>query len=179
LVDEQRRQVFENKREQIEKEQQRLQTTWLHPEKISQQEQQRILGCALSREANLMDLLRRPDVNYKTLTSLSDLPAGVSDKAVAEQVEIQAKYSGYIDRQRNEIARHKRNEETKLPDDINYDQVKGLSLEVAEKLKRTRPASIGQAGRISGVTPAAISLLLIHMKKRTHKASCELTDKAV
>lgn len=178
LIDDERWMAFDNKREMIEKEQQRLQTTWLHPKKISQQEQQRVLGQTLSREANLMELLRRPDVNYKDLTSLTDVSAGVSDKTVAEQVEIQAKYSGYIDRQRDEIARHKRNEATKLPDDLDYDQVKGLSLEVAEKLKRIRPTTIGQAGRISGVTPAAVSLLLIHIKKRSNKSAKNIADKA-
>ncbi|MGD8524807.1 MAG: tRNA uridine-5-carboxymethylaminomethyl(34) synthesis enzyme MnmG [Thioalkalispiraceae bacterium] len=178
LVDDQRWAAFDRKREMIEQEQQRLQSTWLHPEKISKQEQQRVLKKPLSREANLMDLLRRPDVNYQDLTSLSGLPDGVTDAVVAEQVEIQAKYSGYIDRQRDEIARHKRHEQTRLPEDLDYDQVKGLSLEVAEKLKRIRPATLGQAGRISGVTPAAVSLLLIHMKKRTNKAARELSDKA-
>ena len=179
LVDEERWIAFDSKREMIEQEQQRLKATWLHPDKVSKQEQERVLGKTLSREANLLELLRRPDVNYKNLTSLSELSEGVSNAIVAEQVEIQAKYSGYIDRQRDEIARHKRNDETRLPDDLDYDQVKGLSLEVAEKLKHIRPATIGQAGRISGVTPAAVSLLLIHLKKRKNKANCELSDKAV
>lgn len=179
LVDEEQWAAFDSKREMIEQEQQRLKATWLHPDKVSKQEQERVLGKTLSREANLLELLRRPDVNYKNLTSLSELSEGVGNAIVAEQVEIQAKYSGYIDRQRDEIARHKRNEETRLPDNLDYDQVKGLSLEVAEKLKHIRPATIGQAGRISGVTPAAVSLLLIHMKKRNNKASCELSDKAV
>ena len=165
LVGDEQWQVFDSKREMLEQEKQRLSSTWITPQKISKEEQLRVLGKELSREANLMELLRRPDVSYQGLTSLREVGEGVSDPIVAEQVEIQAKYSGYIDRQKDEIARHKRNEETKLPEDLDYDQVKGLSLEVAEKLKRIRPATIGQAGRISGVTPAAISLLLIHLKK--------------
>jgi tRNA uridine 5-carboxymethylaminomethyl modification enzyme len=179
LVDDERWAAFEKKREMIEQEQKRLQTTWLHPEKISKPEQQRVLGKTLSREANLMELLRRPDVSYAGLTSLEEVGNGVPDSVVAEQIEIQAKYSGYIDRQRDEIERHKRNEETRLPEDLDYDHVKGLSLEVAEKLKRIRPVTIGQAGRISGVTPAAVSLLLIHMKKRGNKSVKKLADKAI
>ena len=179
LIGNEQWQAFDSKREMLEQEQQRLSSTWITPQKISKEEQLRVLGKELSREANLMELLRRPDVSYEGLTSLKEVGEGVSDPVVAEQVEIQAKYSGYIDRQKDEIARHKRNEETKLPEDLDYEQVKGLSLEVAEKLKRIRPATIGQAGRISGVTPAAVSLLLIHLKKRNNKATRDLADKAI
>lgn len=179
LVGDEQWQAFDTKREMLEQEQQRLKSTWITPQKISKDEQLRVLGKELSREASLMELLRRPDVSYQGLTSLQDAGDGVADPVVAEQVEIQAKYSGYIDRQKDEIARHKRNEETRLPDDLDYNQVKGLSLEVAEKLKRIRPATIGQAGRISGVTPAAVSLLLIHLKKRGNKAAKNLADQAI
>lgn len=165
LVDDDRWQQFSEKRKAIEKEQQRLKETWIQPGKVDEQVQKEVLGKVMSREANLMDLLRRPDVSYQELEQLGMEYVQLDDKVI-EQIEIQAKYSGYIERQRDEIERHKRHEETVLPEGFDYEDVRGLSSEVIEKLKRIKPATLGQAGRISGVTPAAISLLLVHLKKK-------------
>jgi tRNA uridine 5-carboxymethylaminomethyl modification enzyme len=126
---------------------------------------EKVLGAALSREYRLDELLRRPDVSYPALFELVPELAPVSDPQVAEQVEIQAKYAGYIERQREEIDKARRNEDTVLPEELDYAEVRGLSAEVQEKLTRGRPATIGQAARIPGVTPAAISILLVHLKK--------------
>ncbi len=166
VVDDARWRVFEAKREAIEREQQRLRATWLRPDKLPRQEAERVFGQALTREATLADLLRRPDVNYRALMSLPGAGEAVVDEKVAEQVEIQAKYHGYIERQQDEIARTRRHEETSLPLDFDYTNVRGLSTEAQLKLNAHKPATLGQAGRISGVTPAAISLLLVHLHKR-------------
>ncbi|MCL4315336.1 MAG: tRNA uridine-5-carboxymethylaminomethyl(34) synthesis enzyme MnmG [Gammaproteobacteria bacterium] len=166
VVDDARWRVFETKREMIEKEQQRLRATWLHPDKLPQEDAECVLGQALAREATLADLLRRPDVTYRALMSLPGAGEGVADEKVAEQVEIQAKYHGYIERQQDEIERNRRHEETSLPLDFDYSNVRGLSKEVQLKLNAHKPATLGQAGRISGVTPVAISLLLVHLHKR-------------
>ncbi len=166
VVDDARWRVFEAKREAIEREQQRLRATWLRPDKLPWQEAERVFGHALTREATLADLLRRPDVNYRALMSLPGAGEAVVDEKVAEQVEIQAKYHGYIERQQDEIARTRRHEETSLPLDFDYTNVRGLSTEAQLKLNAHKPATLGQAGRISGVTPAAISLLLVHLHKR-------------
>lgn len=112
-----------------------------------------------------MSLLKRPEVSYADLMKLPGAGPGVPDCAVAEQLEIQARYSGYIDRQQQEIDRQRQNESTPMPDTIDYLQVRGLSAEIKQKLSDCRPATVGQAARISGVTPAAISLLLVHLKK--------------
>ncbi|MEO5702405.1 MAG: tRNA uridine-5-carboxymethylaminomethyl(34) synthesis enzyme MnmG, partial [Gammaproteobacteria bacterium] len=164
LVDDARWESFEKKREAIAHEQQRLSTTWLRPETLSPVDAQRVLGQELTREYNLLDLLRRPEVNYVALMSLPGAGELVADIHVAEQVEIQAKYSGYIDRQTQEIEKQRRNEETGLPLNLDYQNVRGLSKEVQQKLNSHKPATLGQASRISGVTPAAISLLLVHLK---------------
>ena len=166
LVDDTRWRAFEAKREAIELEQQRLRITWMVPGRLPREDAQRVLGQGLSREYNLLELLRRPDVSYYSLMSLPGAGEAVSDPSVAEQVEIQVKYAGYIDRQLEEIERHQRHESTVLPPDLDYQQVSGLSTEVRQKLDSQRPATLGQASRIPGVTPAAISLLLVHMKKR-------------
>ncbi len=166
VVDDARWRVFEAKREAIEREQQRLRATWLRPDKLPQQEAERVFGQALTREATLADLLRRPDVNYRALMSLPGAGEAVVDEKVAEQVEIQAKYHGYIERQQDEIARTRRHEETSLPLDFDYTNVRGLSKEAQLKLNAHKPATLGQAGRISGVTPVAISLLLVYLHKR-------------
>ena len=165
LIDEQRWCTFHKKRHAIESEQQRLRSTWARPTSATPQQWKSVLGAPLSREQNLMDLLRRPEVNYRSLVQLPGAGPGVADDAVAEQVEVQAKYHGYIERQEAEIVRTKAHEETPLPHDMDYAMVKGLSTEVSQKLVAARPVSLGQAGRIPGVTPAAISLLLIHLKK--------------
>ncbi len=166
LVDDERWAAFETKREAIEQEQQRLRDTLARPGKVADAEQ--VLGGELSREYRLDELLRRPDVSYEDLFKLLPELAPVADPAVAEQVEIQAKYAGYIERQRDEIERSQRHESTVLPDDFDYAAVRGLSAEVREKLQRNRPATLGHASRIPGVTPAAISLLLVYLKKRNH-----------
>jgi tRNA uridine 5-carboxymethylaminomethyl modification enzyme len=166
LVADERWSLFEAKREAVEQEQQRLRTTWLRPAKVSNEDMLRVIGQTLAREASLMDLLRRPDVTYDLLTTLPGAGPAVADPVVAEQVQVQAKYAGYIDRQRDEIERLRRNEARILPKDLDYANVIGLSTEVAQKFSAQRPTTIAQASRIPGVTPAAISLLLVHLKKR-------------
>ena len=165
LVDERRWASFCIKRDAIEREMQRLSTKRVDPEKLTVEQSERVFGQALAREASLMALLRRPEVSYNSLMTLPDVGEPVADPRVAEQVEIQAKYAGYIERQQLEIARQRRNEELCLPEALDYTQVRGLSAEVTQKLSVSRPSTLGQAGRVPGVTPAAISLLLVHMKK--------------
>ena len=165
LVDDARWRVFEAKREAIVREQQRLHDTWLRPGQFDEAEAERVLGAPLKREQRLEDLLRRPDVGYHALMVLSGSEP-VDDPQVAEQLEIQAKYAGYVERQRGEIERGARYDELAVPGTLDYDQVQGLSNEVREKFKRQRPATLGQAARIPGVTPAAVSLLLVHLKRQ-------------
>ena len=165
LVDDAQWQAFEIKRESVELETQRLRDTWVRPAVVPEQDVLRVLGQPLAREYTLMDLLRRPDVDYAKLMSLPGVGAAVTDPAVAEQVEIQAKYAGYIDRQQSEIERQRRYEDLRLPAELDYSTVRGLSAEVLQKFSNQRPETLGQAARIPGVTPAAISLLLIHLKK--------------
>ena len=166
LVSEAQWQAFERKREQIEREIQRLKTTWYTPQKLDEAEQMRVLGQKLSREANLHDLLRRPNLDYATLMTLPDaLPTQALGNDVIEQVEIQVKYQGYIDRQNEEIEGRRDIETLKLPVDIDYSKVKGLSAEVQQKLNLNRPETVGQASRISGITPAAVALLMVHLKR--------------
>ena len=166
LVDDERWRIFDAKRHAIEAESRRLHDTWVRPETLTIEVAQRVFGQALSREANLLDLLRRPDVTYQDLMTLPGVDNVISDHKVTEQVEIQAKYSGYIQRQQDEIARQRRHEDTVIPAEFDYAIVKGLSAEVQEKLVRVRPATVGLASRIPGVTPAAISLLLVYLKKK-------------
>lgn len=165
LVDDMRWAAFCEKREAIERETQRLRTTTLQPTAVSAEDSQRVFGDVLSRDYKLYDLLRRPNVTYVELTALPAVGSPVSDEKVAEQVEIQCKYAGYIERQQEEIDKQRRNEETRLPEWLDYALVKGLSNEVRQKLQNHRPVTIGQASRIPGITPAAISLLLVHLKK--------------
>ncbi|MEW6330028.1 MAG: tRNA uridine-5-carboxymethylaminomethyl(34) synthesis enzyme MnmG [Pseudomonadota bacterium] len=166
LVDDARWQRFSDKRDMIAREQQRLDQTWLRPETLPEADALRVVGQPLAREASLMELLRRPEVSYETLMSLPGAGEAVTDVEVAQQLEIQAKYAGYIERQAQEIELHRRHEETRLPPDLDYHHVRGLSVEVRQKLAAHRPATLGQAGRLSGMTPAAISLLLIHLRRR-------------
>ena len=166
LIDEARWRRFSDKREMIAREQERLKITWLCPDSLPEKDAVRVIGQPLAREASLMELLRRPEVSYETLMTLSAAGAAVADAEVAQQLEIQAKYAGYIERQSEEIARHRRHEETALPPDLDYHNVHGLSVEVRQKLAAHRPATLGQAGRLSGMTPAAISLLLIHLRRQ-------------
>ena len=163
LVADKRWQQFSKKQEAVIQEQQRLKSTIAHPGKI--QNEKAVLPDGLSREYSLLDLLCRPEVDYKGLISLIPDMQPVTDEKVAEQVTVQAKYAGYIERQQQEIEKQRRHEETLLPESLDYSQVRGLSNEVAEKLANIRPVTIGQASRISGITPAAISILLVHLKK--------------
>ncbi len=165
LVDDTRWAVFERRREAIELESARLADIVVHPGSIDPDTADRLFGGRLSREQRALDLLKRPEISYRDLFELPGTGEPVDADDVALQVEIQARYAGYIDRQRDDIERRKRHESTLLPDDLDYTAVRGLSHEVRQKLTRVRPTSIGQAARISGVTPAAISLLLVHLKK--------------
>lgn len=163
--------VFERKREAIARELERLKSTWVNPRVLATDEAERVLGKAIEREYALTDLLRRPNVSYDTLMTMKGVDGqelagpGITDEAVKEQVEIQVKYAGYIERQAREVERHDHYENLKLPDDLDYMAVRGLSVEVRQKLNKHRPETLGQASRISGITPAAISLLLVHLKK--------------
>ena len=165
LVDDERWAAFEAKREGIVQEEQRLKSTWVRPGTPQGDAIAARFGTPLTHEYNLLNLLARPEIDYATLVELTEAP--VVDNQVAEQVEIKTKYAGYIDRQQDEIAKLRASEDTKLPEDLDYSAISGLSKEIQFKLGNTRPATLGQAGRIPGVTPAAISLLLIHLKKRS------------
>ncbi|NLS43509.1 tRNA uridine-5-carboxymethylaminomethyl(34) synthesis enzyme MnmG [BEV proteobacterium] len=166
IVDDYRWTRFNEKLEQIEQERQRLREIRVHPHSEQREAVNALLKTPLSREATGEDLLRRPEMDYTTLTSLSMFSPALTDVQAAEQVEIQVKYEGYIARQQDEIEKQLRNESTVLPADLNYGQVSGLSNEVKAKLNDHKPGSIGQALRISGITPAAISILLVWLKKQ-------------
>lgn len=167
LVGEAQWRAFSIKKEAIEVEQARLKSCWIHPKTVATAEADEFLKTPLLKEANLLDLLRRPEVKYDNIADLTGLESPVTDSAVREQVEIQAKYAGYIDRQQTDINRALRYEGLSLAPNMNYQQVRGLSSEVVEKLNRHQPETLGQAGRVQGVTPAAISLLLVHLKKKS------------
>ena len=184
LVDDARWDAFNRKRDAVAQETERLKTTWVHPAILPAEAAERLLGKAIEREYSLADLLRRPGVNYDTVAEVAALArpeAGVSRgtrvaelgeslaAAVLEQVEIAIKYAGYIDKQVEEVSRAQALDHLKLPAELDYDQVTALSFEVRQKLSRHRPETLGQAARISGVTPAAISLLLVHLKKKRFK----------
>ena len=166
LVDDVRWARFNQKLEAIEQERQRLRDVWVHPKSENVAEVNALLNADLTKEASGEDLLRRPELTYAQLTTLNAFGPALTDAQAAEQVEIQVKYEGYIARQQEEIDRHQRNENTLLPVDLDYRQVSGLSNEVIAKLNDHKPNSIGQASRISGITPAAISILLIYLKKQ-------------
>ncbi|WP_372612990.1 tRNA uridine-5-carboxymethylaminomethyl(34) synthesis enzyme MnmG [Halomonas sp.] len=167
LVDDDRWRVFATKREAIERESARLQSTWVQPSSAAGQALEKTLGKGLAREYSLMDLLKRPELTYADLARLPGMETTtVEDEAVVEQVQVQAKYQGYIARQQDDIDRLKRHEGTVLPSDLDYAAVQGLSHEIRQKLEEARPHTLAQASRISGVTPAAVSILLIHLKKR-------------
>lgn len=166
LVDDARWAHFSKKIEQIEKERQRLRDIWVHPHSENINEINALLKAPLSKEANGEELLRRPEIDYRLLTTLPSFGPALTDPQAADQVEIQVKYEGYIARQQEEIEKQLRNENTLLPTDLDYRQVSGLSNEVIAKLNDHKPNSIGQASRISGITPAAISILLVWLKKQ-------------
>ncbi|MGZ5116133.1 MAG: tRNA uridine-5-carboxymethylaminomethyl(34) synthesis enzyme MnmG [Burkholderiales bacterium] len=165
LVDDERWRGFCEKRDAIAREQERLKSTWVNPKLVSTLDATRVLGQPLDREFTLAALLRRPDVSYAQLMTLPCAGPGLADRHAAEQVEIQAKYQGYIERQREEVERKDEYENASLPLDIDYRNLRGLSVEVQQKLNQHRPQTLGQAARISGVTPAAISILLVHLKR--------------
>jgi tRNA uridine 5-carboxymethylaminomethyl modification enzyme len=165
LVDDARWSRFATKREAIECENQRLRALWATPANALGREIESTLGVAVSRETHALDLIKRPELGYAALMRVPALGPGVDDAQVAEQVEIGVKYAGYVERQREEIARQQRHEETAIPEAFDYAAVRGLSAEVQQKLERVRPRSIGQAQRIPGMTPAAISLLLVHLER--------------
>ncbi len=171
LVDERRWRAFCTKRDAIEREQARLHDLWLRPASAGADAAAGLLHAPLAREARASELLQRPQVGYADLVALPGMGPGVADPAVAEQVEIQARYAGYIERSREEIARNRRLEQTPLPPDLDYGAVRGLSNEVRQKLSEQRPASVGHAARLPGVTPAAVSLLLVHLKKHGRRLS--------
>ncbi|GFZ90466.1 tRNA uridine-5-carboxymethylaminomethyl(34) synthesis enzyme MnmG [Dyella caseinilytica] len=166
VVPQQRFDALRTKRDAVEREVQRLGALWAAPNNTLGAAVERHLGVAVSRETNALDLLRRPELDYAKLASVPELGPSVEREDVAAQVEVQTKYAGYLERQREEIERQRRHENTSIPSGFDYDKVRGLSAEVLLKLKRSLPATIGQAARISGVTPAAISLLLVHLKRR-------------
>lgn len=166
LIDEARWARFNEKMENIEKEKARLKQTWTHLQMANLAEVNALLNSPLAREASGEDLIRRPEVTYEALTQIAPFAPAIEDKEAAEQVEISIKYQGYIEHQQQEIERHKRHENTQIPAEFDYDKVESLSNEVRAKLMQHRPVSIGQASRISGITPAAISILLVNLKKQ-------------
>ena len=188
LVDDARWDSFSRKREAVSRETERLKSTWVNPRVVSAEEAERVLGKAMEREYNLFDLLRRPGVDYEKLASMNEgqyataavLPEALGElsASVIEQVEITAKYSGYIDRQKDEVERAAHFERLRLPADFDYMSVAALSFEVRQTLQKHRPETLGQASRMSGVTPAAISLLLVHLKKGGFKGFAAQNEEA-
>jgi tRNA uridine 5-carboxymethylaminomethyl modification enzyme len=179
-IDDVRWSAFSRKRDAVARELERLKSTWVNPRLVDEAESIRVFGKSIEREYTLTDLLRRPGVDYATLMTLKRSDGGgfggpgVSEPDVAEQVEISVKYAGYIARQDEEVARHEAQETTRIPPTLDYDRVRGLSVEVRQKLKAQKPETVGQAARISGVTPAAISLLLVHLKRLGRNGGGEL-----
>jgi tRNA uridine 5-carboxymethylaminomethyl modification enzyme len=166
LVDDQRWDIFNRKRDAVAQETERLKSTWVNPRQLPEADALRVLGQPMEREYRLFDLLRRPQVDYASLLSLPGAGEAVSLPEVIEQLEIQAKYQGYIERQQVEIDKSLAHESMSLPPDLDYTDVRGLSFEVKQKLTQARPQTLGQASRVQGVTPAAISLLLVYLKRR-------------
>jgi len=173
LVDDVRWEAFNQKRESVVREEQRLKSTFVQPASVSRETQEAVLGKALEHEYSLFDLLRRPEVSYEGLSALAPHEEEVAAE-VLEQVEIAAKYQGYIDRQKEEIAKQKSSENIKLGN-IDYEEVRGLSIEARQKLVEHKPETIGQASRISGITPATVSILLVYIKRK-HKKEASQSD---
>jgi tRNA uridine 5-carboxymethylaminomethyl modification enzyme len=169
LVDDARWDAFSRKRDAVARESERLKSTWVNPRTLPPEAAQQVLGQPIEREYSLHELLRRPNVSYHSLALIMASCDVVADPVVAEQVEIQAKYQGYIARQQEEVERREAHESAPLPADLDYGDVRGLSIEVRQTLSRQRPETVGQAARISGVTPAAISLLLVHLRRAKAK----------
>jgi tRNA uridine 5-carboxymethylaminomethyl modification enzyme len=167
LIDDNRWRLFSEKRHAITAESERLEKIWVGSPALALEDTERLLGQSLRKDINLLQLLKRPEITYADIAKLPNIAVDGIDPKVSEQVEIQVKYSGYIQRQEEEIDRNRRHEESELPDDIDYQEVRGLSSEVIEKLSKHRPINLGQASRIQGITPAAISLLRVHLKKQS------------
>jgi tRNA uridine 5-carboxymethylaminomethyl modification enzyme len=165
LIDEQRWRFFCDYREQLEREQQLLRTTWIRPDSRAAGDLQQLFDEPMKRERTLSELLQRPAIHYTALRQLPGAPLTLTDPRLIEQIDIQAKYAGYIERQQADIDRLRRYRDTAIPEELDYTRVTGLSAEVQQKLLDVRPVTLGQAARISGVTPAAISLLLVHLKR--------------
>jgi tRNA uridine 5-carboxymethylaminomethyl modification enzyme len=176
VVSDARWEVFSRKREAIAREQERLRSTWINPRLLTPETVISAIGQPLRCEHSLLDLLRRPDIGYTQLMELPRAGPGVTDPQVAEQVEIQAKYQGYIERQREEIARSEHYENLRLPESLDYSSVRGLSVEAQQKLNQHRPETLGQATRISGMTPAAISVLVVYLKRSAAAARTGTLD---
>jgi len=166
LVDDGRWTSFCTKRDNIEAERQRLNDIWVAPGNDLARLLETGHGIRVSKDSRALSLLKRPEMDYRTLVAVEGIGPGVSDPKVAEQIEIQVRYAGYLDRQNDDIERRQRHENLPIANDIDYDNVRGLSSEAREKLKQVRPGTIGQASRIPGMTPAAISILMVHLKKR-------------
>ena len=173
LVDDLRWEIFSRKQEAVVREQQRLKQTFVQPANVSRETQLAVLGKEIDHEYSLFELLRRPEVTYEALLSLTKDDLGESAPDVREQVEISAKYQGYIDRQAEEVARGRGQESAKLSADIDYSEIHGLPIEAQQKLNAQKPETIGQASRISGITPAAISLLLVYLKRKSRTKNIE------
>lgn len=171
LIDDVRWEMFNRKRDAVASEVERLKSTWVNPRILTEEASKALLGKSIEREYSLYDLLRRPEVSYEALVQLKDTNdqlvggPGLLDEVAAEQVEIQVKYAGYVARQQDEVQKQAAQNEQPIPAEMDYDSIASLSIEVRQRLKAARPATVGQAGRVSGVTPAAISLLLIHIKR--------------
>ncbi len=178
LVDDVRWEAFSRKQDAVAREQERLKKTFVQPANLSVETMQSIFGKPLEHEYSLFELLRRPEVSYEQVLSLGEAGLGEVEPAVREQVEIAAKYQGYIDRQIDEVARSRGQENTKLPTDLDYREIHGLPIEAQQKLNAHKPETIGQASRISGITPAAISLLLVHLKRKSRAKAANLSDAA-
>ncbi len=173
LVDDVRWGVFSSKLEAVSREQERLKKTFVQPANLPVEKMVEMFGKPLEHEYSLFELLRRPEVSYEALLSLGEIGLGELEPAVREQVEIAAKYQGYIDRQTDEVERSRGQENTKLPSDLDYREIHGLPIEAQQKLNAQKPETIGQAGRISGITPAAISLLLVYLKRKARSKTIE------
>ena len=176
VVDDRRWEAFQRKRDQIESERARFRHTRVNPRSFKEEQLQIVSQQPLDRDYTLEELLRRPEVTYRALMSLPGMGPGLEDRLAAEQVEIQTKYQGYIERQKEEIARLESNEKTRLPADLDYRGVRGLSTEVQQKLNQHRPETLGQAARLSGITPAAVSLLMVHLKRVGRSTQAEESD---
>src|SRR5690606_4686398 len=175
LIDDARWDSFCRKRDSVNAEIERLKSSWVNPKTLALHTAEALLGKQVEREYSLYDLLKRPQVSYKALMDLAKQDGeplagpGLADKTAAEQVEIQVKYSGYVAKQQEEVEKQATQEGQPIPADMDYDAITSLSIEVRHRLKASRPETVGQAGRISGVTPAAVSLLLIHLKRLQHR----------